>query len=619
VDYYADIGVSIMFYMMLAVSLNLLLGFAGQISLAQGIFYGIGAYAAGLLMVQHDWSFAPAALAATIIAFVAASSISIPALRVVGEYLILLTLAFHQVIQQLMVSSISFTGGLDGLSGVPPLTLFGSELTTPTKVFGPMLGLTVIVVAFCWWIAESPFGRVLKGIREDEVAARSLGKATAVHKLVVFGVAAGVAGLAGAVSASYYQFIAPGSYSLDLSIFIVAIVILGGAGSILGSLVGAFGLGVLPAVLQNVGGLSADRTIVWQGVIYGLAIVAFMRFRPMGIVPEGALLATRARAVTRRVRRAPSALVPTRAFGVEAQEPGFAAGSRVSGSRGEPSSPAASERPGRELSVRPHLLSVQSPKRAGGEGEEIICVRELAKSFGGLKAVNGVELVLRRGQITALIGPNGAGKTTIFNLVTGVAKPDRGSVILGGEDITGKSLDRLVRRGLARSFQDVRIFRRLSVLENVAIGVPDQPGENLLMLFLRPLRTHRKERDTRARARAYLAFVGLEHKAAELVGNLSFAEQKLVALARLLATECEVLLLDEPTSGLDPVTVDKMIDLVLRLCDVGRTVLIVEHSLHVVERLADHIYFLEQGRVTAEGKMADLMSQPRLVEAYFGT
>lgn len=580
-DYYADISVTIMLYILLGISLNLLVGFTGQISLAHGALYGIGAYTAGLLMVRLSWPLPPALLAAAAMTFVCASVVSVPALRIVGEYLILLTLAFNQVVQQLMVSLISFTGGLDGLSGVPPLRLFGSDLTTPTSVFGPLLAVTVIVALLAWRIGESPFGRVLKGIREDEIAVRSLGKFTPSYKLLAFAVSAGIAGFAGALSASYYQFIAPGSYTLDLSIFVIAIVILGGAGSILGSIVGAFVLGLLPPLLQHTG-LTADNTIVWQSVIYGLALVVFMRFRPSGIAPEGA----------RVFRRLKTALLRS-----------------VAETSGTPPTSADA------LYVLPRRVGIASED----EREEMIRIEGLEKSFGGIRAVRGVDLVLRRGRITALVGPNGAGKTTIFDLVTGLIRPDAGRVLLADTDITGDSLDRSAKRGLARSFQDVRVFRRLSVLDNVTLAVPGQPGESIIALVLRPLATRRGETEARARARSYLAFVGLERQADEMVGNLSFAEQKLVALARLLATECEVLLLDEPTSGLDPVAVDRMIDIVVRLRDVGRTVCIVEHSLHVVEQLADHVYFLEDGQVTAEGGIGDLMRQSRLVEAYFGT
>lgn len=250
--------------------------------------------------------------------------------------------------------------------------------------------------------------------------------------------------------------------------------------------------------------------------------------------------------------------------------------------------------------------------------EEEVRLQALRKTFGGLAAVDGVDMSFARGEITALIGPNGAGKTTIFNLVTGIISPDGGRVYLRGEDITGQRPHRIVHRGMARSFQDVRVFQRLSVLQNVAMAVPNQAGENVLNLALRPGHSRKSERQTLADAREALDFVGLTHRAGDVVSDLSFGEQKLVAIARVLATKCDVLLLDEPTSGVDPGAVEKVIEIVIGLRSLGKTICLVEHSVHLVERLADRAYFLNQGRVIARGTMQDLTSQEELVEIYFG-
>ncbi|HEX5497683.1 MAG TPA: ABC transporter ATP-binding protein, partial [Thermomicrobiales bacterium] len=237
----------------------------------------------------------------------------------------------------------------------------------------------------------------------------------------------------------------------------------------------------------------------------------------------------------------------------------------------------------------------------------------------GIAAVNDVTMTLGEHQITALIGPNGAGKTTIFNLITGTLTPDRGRVLLRNVDITGKAPNAVANLGMARSFQDVRLFPQLTALQNVAMAVPNQPGENVAALALQPIRCRRAEAQVRAEAMRCLALTGMADRAEERVANLGYGEQKLVAIARLLATEADVLLLDEPTSGIDPASLDEMIGLVLRLKELGRTICIVEHSLTVVERLADHVVFMEEGTVTAEGTIDELTRQERLVEVYFGT
>jgi branched-chain amino acid transport system permease protein len=600
-DYTADIAILILIYISLGASLNLLMGYAGQFSMAQAVFYGIGAYSAGLLAVNLGFSPVVSIIGAIVISFISAGILALPAAkRVSGEYLILLTLAFQIVVNQLMNSMRDLTGGPYGFT-VPWLTILGRDFITPVEYVPLMVIGCLIVLLVTWGIGESPFGRLLKGIREDETAVRALGKNTALAKVLVFGITAGLAGFIGGLSAYYYQFIAPGTYSLDLSIFVVSIIVLGGIGNLTGTIVGAIILGGLRPFLQNVDFIGDENSYSWQAIIYGLALILLMMFRPEGLLPEGIGFGALWRRLTGRTL--PSQI-------------------------GMPKTPELIAANGKVATPMPvgTDVTVLSTGRSGGvptgpvsADSDIVRVEDLAKHFGGIYAVNGVNLVLSENQITALIGPNGAGKTTIFNLITGVLTPDRGRVYLRGRDITGKPPNEVATLGMARSFQDTRLFRRLTVLQNVAMAVPHQTGENVASLALRPLRSRRVEEETLAKAMGYLELVEMADTAHALVANLGYGEQKVVAIARLLATESPVLLLDEPTSGIDPATLDDMIALVLRLKALGRTICVVEHSLHVVEKLADHVVFMEDGRVTAEGTIDELTSQQRLVEAYFGT
>jgi branched-chain amino acid transport system permease protein len=625
-DYLADVGITILIYVILGVSLNLLLGFAGEVSLAHAIFYGIGGYTAGLLTLPaveggaaaargvtagHGWALLPALLVAMAIAFVFAFAVSLPAvLRVTGEYLILLTLAFQTVVNQLMSSLTDITGGPYGLTPIPPVSLFGTQLVKPPQFFLLLFAVTAVVVVVCWRLGESPFGRRLKGIREDEVVVRALGKGTALPKMLVFGIAAAIAGLAGALAASYYQFIAPDNYNLDLSIFVVSVVVLGGAGNFTGTVVGAVLLGALDPILSE---LVGDNAIPWQGVIYGLALVLIMRYRPEGIVPEGKGIGP----LLQRTRgHADEEEVPTGgppADTVARSERTEVTAEAVTDADGGGGARTGAADPGRERAATAQDNGQDNPERA------IVQIEGLVKRFGGITAVGGVDLVLRKGRTTALIGGNGAGKTTVFNLVTGIIRPDAGRVSLRGQDITGQQPHRIAQQGMVRSFQETRVFQRMSVLQNVAIAVPGQPGENPANLAARPLRSRKAERATLESAASALAFVDLADRRHEVVSNLSFGDQKLVAIARLLATESEVLLLDEPTSGVDPSAVEKVIDVILRLRETGRTICLIEHSVHFIERLADHAFFMDQGRVIASGTMAELRGQEQLTEIYFGT
>jgi branched-chain amino acid transport system permease protein len=616
-DYVADIAILILIYIALGASLNLLMGYAGQFSMAQAVFYGIGAYSAGLLAVHLGVPPLLSIVGAVVISFISAGILALPAAkRVSGEYLILLTLAFQIVVNQLMNSMRGLTGGPYGFT-VPWLSLFGRDFITPVE-FVPLVAIACLVVlGITWGIGESPFGRLLKGIREDETAVRALGKNTTGAKLLVFGLTAALAGFIGGLSAYYYQFIAPGTYSLDLSIFIVSIIVLGGIGNLTGTIIGAIILGGLRPFLQNVDFIGDENSYPWQAVIYGAALILLMMFRPEGLLPEGVGLRSLARRLSDRTDTTPPPTAPAPVLSLTPN--GHATRDTTRDAQILTSNRTASAGIDVVDVMAAPLTANREPIIDAASLPEIVRVDDLAKHFGGLYAVNGVNLTLHEDRITALIGPNGAGKTTIFNLITGILTPDRGRVFLRGQDITGKPPNEVANLGMARSFQDLRLFRRLTVLENVAMAVPHQAGENVASLALRPWHSRRGEAETRAKAMRYLELIEMTGKADERVANLGYGEQKLVAIARLLATESEVLLLDEPTSGIDPAALDDMIALVLRLKEIGRTICIVEHSLHVVERLADHVVFMEEGRVTAEGTIADLTSQERLVEVYFGT
>jgi branched-chain amino acid transport system permease protein len=591
-EYWATIAIGILSYGVLAVSLNLLYGYIGELSMATGAFFGIGAYVAVFLSLPEakgvfglklttgvsglDWNPWLAAIVGIITAGLAAALISIPAVaRVRGESLILLTFAFQLVFTQLLTSMQSITGGDQGISGVKPISVFGTNLSSATRAVWLFVILLAAVVALATVLGFSPYGRLLRGIRESESAVMSVGKPIVVPKLLIFSVACAVAGAAGVLQAYYFQSVAPASFNVDLSILIVAAVVLGGAGNIWGALLGAVILGGLSPVLRNfIGDNNASQ---WQAVIFGLALLAVMALRPNGLIPE-----------TVRGRRRSS--VP------EVVEP-------TNGASAPPTSPSP----------------VTAAKAPAAGGAPVLVVEGLSKSFGGLQAVSDVSLTLSPGTITALIGPNGAGKTTIFNLITRTLVPDTGQVMLRGKDVSSATPGEIARGGMVRSFQDVRIMQKLSAMDNVALAVPDQMGEWAWPLVVRPRASAKREREVRATARECLKLVGLESSADALVGQMSFGDQKLVAIARLIATGGEVLLLDEPTSGVDAGAVEGVIEAIRRLRDIGKTICLVEHSLHFVEQLADTVIFLDQGKVTAEGSLSELTSRPELAALYFGT
>jgi len=247
-----------------------------------------------------------------------------------------------------------------------------------------------------------------------------------------------------------------------------------------------------------------------------------------------------------------------------------------------------------------------------------LVVAGLNKRFGGLQALNDCSFTAEQGRITCLVGPNGAGKTTIFNVITGFLRPDDGSVQFRGQSLDGLRPQAVVHAGVARSFQNLRLFQDLTALDNVLVGLPRHFGEEPFGAIFRPLHTALALARRREEARAILAHVGVGARAGDFVRNLSYGEQKLLSIARILATGAELLLLDEPTSGLSGVALDSVMALLRRLQSDGKTLLVVEHNTRVVQQIADEVLFLHQGQLIAQGTPAAITGDPALAEIYFG-
>jgi branched-chain amino acid transport system permease protein len=570
-----------------AVSVNVILGVAGQLSLASVGLGGVAGYLAAYLSAKHGVAFVPALAAGAAAAFVAGFVLAVPALRLKQNYVILLTLAFGVVVLA-VIEAIPVLGGTNGLLGIQ-LVDFGGPLRTAKDLLR-LIGLVAVLCwLFCWRLDASPFGRVLRGIREDPDATEALGKHVVRYKITTFAWTGAVAGVAGVMLVYYSQIASPTQFDFNTTTLILAAVVVGGIGSLPGSIVGALLLTAIGPVLQRTVNLSPETATLWQLIIYGVLLGVIMRVRPTGIIPEGAFR----KLVSRQ--RGPDA------GDVERPEDAHGVSAHLAPEVHVPSGATNREVPARDE-----------------QGTVILRASGLVKHFRGIRAVQGFDLELKAGQVTALVGPNGAGKTTVFNLLTGRIRPDGGEVILRGKDITALPAYRVAHLGMVRSFQDVRIISQLSLLDNVALGVPRQPGEHMPSLFLRPLACRRGEARARATAKACLEFVGLENRAGDLAGRLGYGDQKLLVIARLLATGGDVLLIDEPAAGIDRSKLEPVLEVVERLRADGKTICLVEHNLDVVQRLSDEVVFMEEGRVTARGTMDTITSDERLASVYFG-
>ncbi|MBI4590780.1 MAG: branched-chain amino acid ABC transporter ATP-binding protein/permease [Candidatus Rokubacteria bacterium] len=573
-DYLVHVAINIALYAILGVSFNLLLGYTGLFAVSHAAFFGIGAYASALLALHAGWGFLWGMALGIVVAGLVGAVIALPALRVSGDYLVIVSFGLQIIVFSVMLNWQDVTRGVAGLPGIPRPTLLGWKLTTPSQY----LLLFLVVAGLCVWLARrltrSPFGRVLKAIREDEVATQALGKNITRFKVLVFVVAGALAAVAGNLYAHYVTFINPFSFTLEESIFIMAVVIVGGAGNLWGSLLGAAVLVIMPESLRF---LQVPPTVsgAIRQIIYGLLLVLFMRFRPQGL------------------------------WGEHAARPA------APGRRSLEATPGESWRAA-------ELAPVSTPAAVPASGQPLLEVRGLTKAFGGIRALSNLSLTLPQGTITGLIGPNGAGKTTAFNVITGFLPPDAGAVRYRGEEITGLTPYRVARLGIARSFQDLRLFQRMTVLDNVLVARPGQSGERLARALVRGRRARMEEARNLNAALAYLDFVQLLSRAHEIAENLSYPEQKLLALARLLATEAELLLLDEPTAGLAPTTVGDMLALIRKLPERGKTVCIIEHNLDVIKGLSERVVFLDGGEAIATGAPETIMADPQLADIYFG-
>jgi branched-chain amino acid transport system permease protein len=649
VEYTIDIVNQIFILLIFVASLNVLMGYAGQASVAHAALGGIGGYTAGYLSAHHGWPFWATLLTGAAAATIFGTLVALPALRFAWDYLVLLTLAVATIFTDVVSSAPQF-GGAYGILGVHPLARGDDLLVSPSSMLPFTAGLALIVFFICWRMGESPFGRVLRAIRGDESVPTSLGKNTVGFKVLTFGLTAGMAGVGGVLLVYYDQLVTPDQFSFDQAVLFVTMLVFGGSASLIGTAV-IFASG---PILQQVN-VGASQASLLQLIIYGAALVLLMRFRPQGLLRERRQFwkAETPAAATAGAGE-PSAAGPrrarirlprgTRVTAVAAGGAGAAAvlpfapelaAARAPASEAEPAADSQPPAPAPAGAPPAAAVTAGGPGPAAGRGAVTSAARQqpgrqqherqtelvgtgLRKRFGGIAAVDGVDITLRSRELLGLIGPNGAGKSTLFALLTGFAQPDAGSLHLNGTSLLGMPAYRRSRLGVARSFQDIRLIPDLTVLDNVTLAAPANPGERLRALFAAPRAARRGERAARAEAQDWLSFVGLGRQSQRLAGELGHGEQKLVALARVLATGAELLLLDEPTSGVEHTWIDRLAQVIVELPGLGRGVCIVEHNLSFLRMLSCPCVFMEAGRIAGRGSLEELMQVEDMQKAYFG-
>jgi branched-chain amino acid transport system permease protein len=616
-----DAAANALAFAVLALGLNIVVGFAGLLDLGYAAFFAIGAYTYGIFssyQVQPAWSslweplqwlglvehirqagdlgtvhftvsfWLMLPVSAVITAFFGLL-FGAPTLRLKGDYLAIVTLGFGEIVPIVARNTPYLTNGAAGLNGVMTPTLFGYSFgvkSTPFFYVGLALLSGLIFVSLR--LKNSRIGRAWLAIREDEIAAEAMGVNRTRLKLLAFAVGAGFAGATGTFYVAKLQTATPEMFTFPVSVMLLVMIVLGGMGSVAGVVLGALILQLLQSWflqdlsqwIQLLGRLTGIEFLqhldLVQSIelIFGIILVVMMLYRREGLIPER-------RAVT-ALTLAEQAAMPSRG-----------------GMQGE-------------------LQPIR--RKTSDFTKPLLEIRGLTKAYGGIQAVKDLDLTVMPNSIVGIIGPNGSGKTTFFNLVTGLTAPDSGQVVLAGEDVTRLAPHRVVERGIARTFQNLRLFPNMTVLDNALVGTHARTSAGAIGAVIRPPWVKREEHAARLRALEILGIFGnrLLPRLQHLARTLSYANRRRLEIARALVAEPVLLLLDEPTAGMNPAETLELADQLRSLRERGVTILMIEHKLNVVNQIADKVIVLDHGEKIAEGIPAEVHSNKEVLRAYLG-
>jgi branched-chain amino acid transport system permease protein len=596
-------------YGILLIGLDVTVGYLGQVNLAHAAFLGLGAYAAGLSVSLLGFGMLGALAVSMAIGLILGGLLAFPALRLEGPQFALATLSFSALSTTVLNEWEGLTSGAQGLSIMRP-AFFGHAFNAQGFYW-----LCLILLVLVWLamrnLLSSQWGRAFEALRDSPIATDAMGVGTYRHKVAGFAFGSSLGGLAGGLYAFNFQYLQPQSFTYDLMVILLLGVVLGGRKSLWGAFFGASLIVLLPNLLSNrllfeiisaaglllalvagvrgmmkkttqpfqaiapiiamgmlvVGGYMVDNTENWRKAIFAL-----MLFSVVVGLPDG-IMGFAARYLTRLFRIEPPAL------------------------------PAASA-----------LDDVLPAQRA--DEKPLLELQNLKRYFGGVKAVDGISMSVRTGQIHGLIGPNGSGKSTAVNVISGLYAPSSGEILLQGKPLPKGSLFKVARTGVSRTFQNLQLFGELSALDNIMLalkGVYRSPLPLVLLGFARA-----EEKRAQADALALLELVGLQKMARVHARDLTYGSQRFLEIARALACKPKLLILDEPAAGLAHPDVNVLVEIIKRVHQRGITIILIEHHMDVVSKLCDVVTVLDGGQVIAEGTTEEVKRDPLVIKAYLG-